>query len=418
MRILFLTQIIPFPPDAGPKVKTWNVLRYLASQGHEITLASFVRPEEIPYVNHLRQVCAEVHTVPIRRSRPADLLYFARSLRTGRPFLVERDDLPEMRALIRRLLAEKRYDCIQADQLTMAQFALPPEGKNAVADAHPFTIFDAHNAVWTITERMSRTVPAPLKPFLSLETRRTRLYEGMLLRRFDHTLAVTEIDRGHLLAAYDEFSRRQPPARHNPALSVVPIAVDTTQIGPVQPQAGSQNILTLGTLHYPPNADGIRWFVQEVFENVRRKAPQASLTIVGKNPPQDFLALAAERPEAVKVTGYVPDLRPYMEQAALLVVPVRVGSGMRVRILEALAYGMPTVTTSVGLEGIEAREGEEVLVADTPQAFSEAVLSLLGDEALRTKLSRCGRRLAEDRYDWQVVLKKMDSVYQSAVETR
>jgi glycosyltransferase involved in cell wall biosynthesis len=413
MRILFLTQIIPYPPDAGPKVKTWNVLRYLAGQGHEITLASFVRPEEIPYVNHLKEVCTEVHTVPIRRSRPADLLYFARSLRTGRPFLIERDDLPEMRALIRRLLAEKRYDCIQADQLTMAQFALPTDDQGPAAHPHPFTVFDAHNAVWTITERMSRAVPAPLKPFLSLETRRTRLYEGMLLERFDHTLAVTEIDRDHLLKAYADYSSRNRAARREPEISVIPIAVDTTQIRPVQPQKSSRNILTLGTLHYPPNADGIRWFVQEVFENVRRQDPQATLTIVGKNPPQDFLALAAERPDAVKVTGYVPDLRPYMEQAALLVVPVRVGSGMRVRILEALAYGMPTVTTTIGLEGIEARNGEEVLVADDPQAFSDAVLRLLQDEDLRTKLSRCGRRLAEERYDWQVALRKMDSVYQS-----
>jgi glycosyltransferase involved in cell wall biosynthesis len=235
----------------------------------------------------------------------------------------------------------------------------------------------------------------------------------MLLERFDHTLAVTEIDRDHLLKAYADYSSRNRAARREPEISVIPIAVDTTQIRPVQPQKSSRNILTLGTLHYPPNADGIRWFVQEVFENVRRQDPQATLTIVGKNPPQDFLALAAERPDAVKVTGYVPDLRPYMEQAALLVVPVRVGSGMRVRILEALAYGMPTVTTTIGLEGIEARNGEEVLVADDPQAFSDAVLRLLQDEDLRTKLSRCGRRLAEERYDWQVALRKMDSVYQS-----
>ena len=411
MEILFLTQIIPYPPDAGPKVKTWHVLRYLAGRGHRVTLASFVRPEEAGHVAELRTVCAEVHTVPIRRSRMADAGYWLRSHLTGRPFLIERDDLGEMRALVQRLVADRPFDAIHCDQLTMAQFALPfarrAEAGAAPSNERPRLVFDAHNAVWTIIERMGENAPALLKPVAALEARRVKRYEGMIVRHFDHTLAVTEPDRQALIQA----AANGTAPRAEDHILVVPIAVDTGQLQPAARRPGLNRIVTLGTLHYPPNADGIRWFAQEVFPLVRQQAPGASLTIIGKNPPHDFLQLAAQDPQAFTVTGYVPDLTPYLEEAALMVVAVRAGGGMRVRILEAFARAMPVVTTTVGLEGIDARPGDEVLVADGPQAFAEAVVRLLRDPQLQARLAAAGRRLAEQRYDWQVVLDRMDSIY-------
>ena len=137
------------------------------------------------------------------------------------------------------------------------------------------------------------------------------------------------------------------------------------------------------------------------------------MTILGKNPPTDFLKMAEDNPGKVTVTGYVPELTPYMQRAALMVIPVRAGSGMRVRILEALALGMPIVTTTVGLEGIDARNDEEVLVSDTPDDFAAAVIRLMGDADLQAKLAQNGRRLAEETYDWRVVLKKLDQVIKS-----
>jgi glycosyltransferase involved in cell wall biosynthesis len=186
--------------------------------------------------------------------------------------------------------------------------------------------------------------------------------------------------------------------------------VDTVRLAPVQRRPDSRNILTLGTLHYLPNADGIRWFASEVFPLITRQVPGVSLTILGKNPPADFLQMAAENPGVITVTGYVPELKLYMEQAALMVIPVRAGSGMRVRILEALALAMPLVTTTVGLEGIDAQPGEEVLVADTAEDFAAQVIRLMGDEDLQVKLAENGRRLAERFYDWRVVLTKLDQV--------
>ena len=195
------------------------------------------------------------------------------------------------------------------------------------------------------------------------------------------------------------------------SIPIIPIAIDTQEIHPISGRAGSTNILTLGTLHYPPNADGIRWFVSEVFPHIQRQVPETTLTIVGKNPPKDFYNFAALYSNAVTVTGYVPDLTTYLEEAALLVVPVRAGGGMRVRILEAFARAMPVVTTAVGMEGINARPGEALLVADTPVQFARAVVQLLSDETLRKKLAINGRLLAEKNYDWRVVLQDLNRVY-------
>jgi glycosyltransferase involved in cell wall biosynthesis len=407
MHILFLTQILPYPPSSGPKVKTWHVLRYLAQSGYRITLASFVRPEELPYIEDVKKVCSSVYPIPVHRSRGSDVYYFLRSQLTRRPFLVERDDLAEMRSVVNRVVASESVDVIHADQLTMAQFAFPlyiNGGKK------PALVFDAHNAVWTIMERMKQNAPFYLQLPLAIETRRIKSYERKIVSDFDATLAVTEADQ---LALMDTFRGHGPDAVKS--ISVIPIAVDTHQILPVQRAENTLNILTMGTLYYPPNADGIRWFIHQVFPMVRQRVPGAKLTIVGKNPPKDFLKLAAQADSSIIITGFVPELDPYFAQSALMVIPVRAGGGMRVRILEAFARAMPVVTTTVGLEGIEAEPDVDVLVADSPEDFAESVVRLFHDKGLQRQLSMNGRRLVEEKYDWQVVLRSLDKVYDGLV---
>ena len=406
MRILFLSQIIPYPPDAGPKVKSWHVIRYLVEQGHQVILASFVRPEEEQYVPEVEKTCSQVYSIPIGRSRLADIGFWLRSNIKGRPFFVERDDLKEMRAVVNQIIAAEQIDVIHADQITMAQFAIPP--KNSDSISWPTTIFDAHNAVWTIVDRLRENAPWFLKPVLSLETRRIQQFEGEIVQSFDHTLAVTKEDQQALLQIIQSAADKRLV---EDKISVIPIAVDTQQLQPAARKPNSMNILTMGTLHYPPNADGIRWFAREVFPLVKDKLPSASLTIIGKNPPADFIQLAAEQPRSIKVTGYVPDLDPYMDEAALMVVPVRAGGGMRVRILEGFARAMPMVTTTIGLEGIEAQHGTEILVEDTEDGFSDAVIELLSNPDLQNQLAKHGRILAEQKYDWQAVLSKLGTLY-------
>ena len=406
-KILFLTQIVPFPPDAGPKVKTYHVLRALVQQGHSVSLLSFVRSEEVQHVPVLKELCDEVYTIPIRRSRLADIFYMLRSYFTGRPFLVERDDLRPMQEMVNQLVRENDFQFIHADQLTMVQFAI--RGASISRSNNSKVVFDAHNAVWTIVDRMKENAHWLLKPILSIEAKRVKRYEGELLQMIDCALAVTDIDKKLLEEA---VSSTNPDNRFVSPVTVFPIAVDTQEKMPIKRKKNSKNIVTLGTLHYPPNADGIRWFFNEVFPIIRKHVPDLTLTIIGKNPPQDFQELAAQNPGIIDVTGYVDDLIPFMENAALMVVPVRAGGGMRVRILEAFAFGMPVVTTTIGLEGIDAVPNHDVLVADKPKEFAKQTIKLLEDVLLQEKLSVNGRKLAEKKYDWQVVLKDMESIYE------
>lgn len=407
MHILFLTQILPYPPDSGPKVKTWHVLKYLSNQGYRITLVSFVRSEEEPFVENLKEYCFQIHAIPLKRSRLLDIGYLLRSYFSGRPFLVERDDSTAMRSLIREVVASDPVDAIHADQLTMAQFALPYRNRNG----RPVLIFDAHNAVWTIVERLNATLPMYYRIPLIFEAGRVKAYEARIVHEFSRTLAVAEPDaqalREALKEQYPAIPVEEAPIR------VIPIAVDMETAHLIQPLAGSFNILTMGTLYYPPNADGIRWFLLDVFPIVRRALPQATLTIVGKTPPADFLQAAKESNGSIVVTGYVPKLDPYYANASIAVIPVRAGGGMRVRILEAFARGMPVVTTTVGLEGIDAKPGSDVLVADSPNDFAQSTIQLLSDGELQARLSANGRHLAKEKYDWQVVLRQLEEMYQS-----
>lgn len=406
MRILFLSQIVPYPPDAGPKVKTWHVLRYLAERGHAVTLAAFVREEERQYLPVLEDLCAGVHPVAMHRSRIKDVGYLTASLARRRSFLIERDNLPGMRQLVRRLVHEGEFDCAFADQLTMTQFlsGLPERNR-------PVRIFDAHNAVYTIVDRMMKeAAPKFLQPVLRREADYVKRYEGGIVSEFEHTLAVTDIDCRDLARAVSETGAANSGADPRAKITVIPISIDTQTLTRVESRPQSRNILTLGTLLYPPNADGIRWFIGEVFPRVLARVDEATLTVIGKNPPADFLQAQKRQPDRIRVTGYVPELQPYLEDAALMVVPVRAGSGMRVRILEAFARGIPVVTTTIGLEGIQAEPGNEVLVADTPEEFSAAVVELLLDDGRRRRLADASRKLAETAYDWRVVLRKLDQV--------
>ncbi len=407
MRILFLTQVLPFPPDSGPKIKTLNVLRYLAQAGHTVTLCSFIRSEaEKESLSLLEPYCrGGIYTVLLHRSRGADLRYLIQSLFSQVPFLIRRDFSREMCALVQSLDAipqDRRYDVIHADQLNMGQYALAAHSAGRCG-TNPALVLDDHNAVWTIVARAVESAPFFLRPFLNLEAQRLESYEGSLCCRMDAVLAVSQIDKQALVQAGADPDR----------ITVIPIAVDAANAVQVPRPEHSAEILTVSTLFYPPNADGVRWFIKEVYPLIRFRVPESTLTIVGPRPPQDIIEFGKKNPGHVRVTGYVADLRPYLARAAVMVVPLRSASGMRVRILEALAEGIPLVTTSIGVEGIDAVDGVHVLVANQAEVFAERVAQLLGDRELAARLAQNGRHLVEEKYDWQTVLPQLGQIYKS-----
>ncbi|MDW8068677.1 MAG: glycosyltransferase family 4 protein [Anaerolineae bacterium] len=394
MHILLLTQVLPYPPDSGPKIKTYHVLRYLA-QRHSVHVVSFIRSEaELAHIPILRQYCQDVRTVPIHRSRLRDGLAFARSLADGRPFLVVRDDDPRMHRTVAEVMDSAPINAIHADQLTMAQYALPLEGV--------YRVLDAHNAVWTIFHQMARrALFGPRRWALELEWRKLKRYEGEIGCRFDAVTAVSEEDREALIEAGCPASR----------ITVIPIAVDTEEIRPVERAPDARGILHIGTMYWPPNIEGVLWFARRVYPLIQEQVPDAPFFIVGARPPEEIRALEREIP-GIRVTGYVEDPTPYIRESGVFVVPLHTGSGMRVKILTAWAWGIPVVSTSVGCAGIPVHPGTDILIADSEAEFAAAVLRVLKDRETAARLTAEGRQYVEERFDWRIVCQKLDGVYE------
>lgn len=400
MRILMLTLVAPFPPDSGPKVKTYNLLQYLGRH-HEVTLISLVRSEqERAHAESLRGLCREVYTVPFKRSRLRDARHLAASLLRGTSFIMSRDESPELRRLLAELTAREQFAIIHPDQLNMAQFAVDLPGAR---------VLDEHNAVWTIVARMAANERSlPKRIFLDLEARRLRRYEGAICARFDALLAVSEPDLRFLQQAAADAGASLPPAE------VVPIAVDARAEPPVPRADSPRTILSMATMFWPPNVEGVLWFAREVYPLVKAQVPEASFAVVGARPPVAVRRLAEADP-SIQVTGYVEDPRPYLEQTAALIVPLWSGGGMRVKILEAMARGLPIVSTTIGYEGIDLTPGEHLLVGDTPATFADALVRLLRDPELGRRMAAAGRRLAEEAYDWRVVNPAVEGAYEAAL---
>jgi len=397
MKILLLTQVLPFPPDSGPKVKTWNVLKYLA-QHHEVTLVSFVRGDQSEDIRHLRKYCQAVHTVPMVRGAIRDAWYMGLSFLTRQPFMMLRDDRSAMRDLVARLSAEGHFDVAHADQLNMAQYAARVPGA--------FKILDAHNALWLLYQRLWETMPpGPRQWLLSRDWRLLKAYEGRMVREFDAVLAVSHEDKAAL----------QEAAGRTADTVVIPITVDTDEVKVVERETKTRHILHIGTMYWPPNIDAVRWFIHQVYPLIRQQRSDVQFDVVGARPPADLLALN-DAGLGINVTGYVQDPTPYQQRAAAMVVPLRAGGGMRVKILNALAEGIPIVSTTIGYEGIKVTPGHDILVGDTPEAFAAEVLRVLNDPDLGQRLADNGRRLAEEKYDYRNACRPLEAVLARAAQ--
>jgi polysaccharide biosynthesis protein PslH len=391
LKILLLTQVLPYPPDSGPKVKTLNVIKYL-SRLHELTLISYVRGDQSAEIEALRQYCREIYPVPIERKPISDGLALARSLVTGLPWMMARDDRRAMRATVQRVLAGQRFDIVQADQLNMAQFAQQAVG--------PRKVVDTHNALWVLYQRMAATMKGPKRWLLERDWRLLKKYEGRICREFDAVTAVSVEDRNALVEAGADPDK----------IWVIPISVDCDDLRPIEPVSGANHILHIGTMYWPPNIDGILWFIREVYPLIRRWRTDVVFDVVGARPPEEIVRLGGDG-SGINVTGYVKNPIDIMRQAGVMVVPLRAGGGMRVKILNSMAQALPIVSTSIGCEGIAVQDGCHLIVADTAEAFAAAALRLFEDRALAHQLGQNGRQLILSRYDYRAACREYEHVY-------
>jgi polysaccharide biosynthesis protein PslH len=398
MRVLMLTQVLVCPADAGPKVKTLQVLRHLASR-HDVVYCSFVRSEkEMQDAAKLREICRRVSAVPLRRSRVGDVGFLVEALVRGDSFVLRRDERPSMRATVRQLLREECIDVLHVDQLNMMRF-VPPEWSGTV-------VLDEHNAVWQVFDRLRRGEGNPLKRwFLGREARIIRGQEGQACRRAQVVLAVSEQDKQALGSVAGE----------SVTIEVVPITVDAGHFAPTWQARDPQpdRLLTIGTMFWLPNSEGVMWWLRGGYQQLRAQRPGLTYDIVGARPPRALRA-AARQCAGVRLHGYVADALPYWTGASALAVPILSGGGVRVKILEAMAMGVPVISTTIGCEGLDVRDGEHLLVADTPAAFASACAAVLDDRQLALRLARNARRLILDRYDASVALAALDVVYERA----
>lgn len=230
-------------------------------------------------------------------------------------------------------------------------------------------------------------------------------YEGEVGWQFDEILAVSEEDKQALVSAGCPESR----------FTVIPIAIDTQETRVIERNSDAQSIIHIGTMFWPPNIEGILWFARQVYPLIRRDVPRAQLYLVGARPPADVMALE-KQDASIQVTGYVENVVPYLQDSAVFVVPLHAGSGMRVKILDAWAWGIPIVSTSVGCAGIPVHPGEDILTADTAEGFAAAVTQVLRDREVGARLSANGRRYVEEQFDWRVACQELDEVYERIVD--
>lgn len=396
-RVLVLTQVLPYPPDSGPKIKTWNLLKCLSPQ-YEVTLVSFVRGDQSDAVRCLRDRCAAVHTVPIQRGWATDFRQLTRSLVTRQPFFMVRDDQGAMRRLVDQVVAETRFDIAHADQLNMAQYAARVPGARK--------ILDAHNALWLLYDRFAATrPPGPVRWLYKREAVLLKRYEGRACRAADAVMAVNSEDRAALEEAAGGDCR----------IHILPITVDSNEVAPVARRFDADHVVHIGTMYWPPNVDGIIWFAREVWPLIRARRPSARLDVIGARPPRGVVALSRNA-SGINVTGYVEDVSSYLEKAGVFIVPLRAGGGMRVKILNALAQGLPVVSTSIGCQGIAVESGRHLLIADSARAFADETVRVLDDHTLAATLGSNGRQLVKAHYDYRVVCPQALDLYRRALD--
>jgi glycosyltransferase involved in cell wall biosynthesis len=400
-RILYLTQVLPYPLSTGAKVRQYYVLRYL-SQHHEVTLVSFVRPDDrAEHVGHLKTFCAAVYTVPMTRSRWRDIQSGLKAVATGQPIVIVRDEIEAMQQLLARLTASERFDAVHADQVAMAQYALGVTGPIK-------RVLDLHNAMYLVTQRLADNEPNVIKRLVyRRETQALAKYEAQLCTKFDRVVFVTDDDRHALEPQFERFRVQINPDK----FTTIPICSDPIDKAAIPPVARPFRVTALGVMFWPPNAEGVAWFAREAWPQVRAHFPEAHLTIVGKNPPPMLTDLNGV--DGIEVLGFVPDVQSVLAETAAFIVPLRAGGGMRVKILDTWCWGLPIISTRIGAEGIAVREGENILLADTAEELAQAVNRVLGDPALATQLRHNGREWIEAKYDWRTTYRAWDEIYGS-----
>ena len=400
MHILWIKTELLHPVDKGGRIRTYQMLRALASQ-HEITYLTLDDGTAAPdAVAKATEYCARVEVVPFTPPAKGSVGFYSAllgNLVSPLPYAVARYEVPALRERLRTLCRERKVDVVVCDFLAPSI--------NVPDDLGVPVVLFQHNVEAMIWERHAQVATHPLKKaYMTEQWRRMKRFEAAECRRVSSVVAVSTQDA--------EVFRRDYRVSEVPD---VPTGVDTAYFVRQRDVVRTPGSMVFtGSMDWMPNEDGIAWFVNAILPRIRAVIPGATLTIVGRNPTTKVKAL--HQPDAgVSVTGSVPDVRPYLASHQLFIVPLRVGGGTRLKIYEGMTMGLPTVSTTIGAEGLPVVDGEHLLLADDPGSFALACIALLNDQARLTAMGDAADSYVREHFGWDGVAKRFAEFCQAAI---
>ncbi|MGH9890885.1 MAG: glycosyltransferase family 4 protein [bacterium] len=395
MKIIWVKAGGLVPLDSGGKIRSFHIAKELA-KSHEVTLFTFYVGDSSDEHEKLTSVFAKVVTHPLTVSTGRGIAETFRYLATflaSLPYSITKYCRPEVAHHLEEVLAGERYHVILCDFVNAA--GVIPFGIGI-----PVVIF-THNVEATIWKRHWEVATNPVwKYAFKREYERMRTAELGYLRRATHVLTVSDTDTTSL--------RRDLGAAK---ITTIPTGVDVDYFRPVGGEEADSLVFT-GSMDWMPNEDGILHFVEHVLPLIRKKRPNVKLCVAGRNPGNKIKALS-DRDACIEVTGRVGDIRKYIAKGSVFVVPLRVGSGTRLKIFEAMAMGKAVVSTTIGAEGLPVTSGAHIILADEPNEFAASVCRLLASREERARIGNTARRLMEEKYSWEEVAKSVESVLRS-----
>ena len=391
MKILFLSPTVPFPLTDGGRIRVFNLLKQIAVKNEVTLLALETQTTDADGVAELRQLGIQVHLVPNAPTLPrVSFGTLVKAFLKRQPITVARYDIPAYRQKFRELIAIQTFDLVHYEMFHIAQFH---------TETHLPGVLSQQNVDSAIWRRLcSETANSLYKFAYWTQQLAFQRYERVLSPKFDAVTCTSDIDA----AVFQQHCTEN-------AIEIIPNGVDITHYRPDFTTEAPAHLIYIGSMDWYPNEDAVAFFADEVFPRIQEKVPDVAFSIVGGNPSARVQKLA-ER-DGIIVTGRVPEIKPYFAKATVFVVPLRIGSGTRLKILEALAMGKAIVSTTVGAEGLNLKDGAEIFIADEPTAFADAVTRLLTDVQLRRRIGENGRSRVEQDYDWRSIGEKLHALY-------
>jgi polysaccharide biosynthesis protein PslH len=394
--LLFVSPRFLFPANEGGKIRTSNILRHMKGGAFRVVLTAPAPSDAARFATDIESVCDRFISWP---GTPASMLRRVGALADRRPVSVATDASAAGSASIAAALRDR-------PEVVLVDFI---HGAVLAPDQIPCaSVLFTHNVEAEIFERHARVATGLRRLVWRNQARKMARFEGVALRRFNRVIAVSSRDADVLRSRYGlrdvdridtgvdlDFFRPEPE--------------------PEPPGADEGTVVFAGVMDSAANIDGIEFLRDQVWPMVARARPAARAVIVGRNPPAAVVAAARQRGLGWTFTGYVDDIRPHVASGHVFVIPLRVGSGTRIKAFEAMAMGRAVVSTTVGVEGLDVEDGVHLLMADDPGAFAAAILRLLDDTELRGRLAQAARRLLEDRFSWSRVARQVEVVCQRAL---